>query len=151
MIRNACLITGNYRSINKIRIKLFEKKKKVKFWMKKYTNSFLKIIISTILFTLTPININYIRSFGSIFLMIQIVSGFILYLLHYCPNPLIFRSITNIIKNYKWSFRLIDKNKIWYLWFSRLQIIDNKNPIVEVAPIKIKTIIKVIRLNNTHE
>ena len=60
--------------------------------MKKYqnffnSNEFLKIIISTI-YLPTPININYIWNFGSIlgiFLIIQIVSGFILSI-HYCPN-----------------------------------------------------------------
>lgn len=87
--------------------------------MKKYqnffnSNEFLKIIISTI-YLPTPININYIWNFGSIlgiFLIIQIVSGFILSI-HYCPNiDIAFWSITNIIKdiNSGWLFRLIHIN-----------------------------------------
>ena len=87
--------------------------------MKKYqnffnSNEFLKIIISTI-YLPTPININYIWNFGSIlgiFLIIQIISGFILSI-HYCPNiDIAFWSITNIIKdiNSGWLFRLIHIN-----------------------------------------
>lgn len=65
------------------------------------SNEFLKIIISTI-YLPTPVNINYIWNFGSIlgiFLIIQIISGFILSI-HYCPNiDIAFWSITNIIKD----------------------------------------------------
>nr|AHC32076.1 cytochrome b [Apis andreniformis] len=87
--------------------------------MKKYTNffnsnDFLKMIMSTI-YLPTPMNINYMWNFGSIlgiFLMIQIVSGFILSM-HYCPNiDIAFWSITNIMKdmNSGWLFRLIHMN-----------------------------------------
>ena len=78
------------------------------------SNEFLKIIISTI-YLPTPVNINYIWNFGSIlgiFLIIQIISGFILSI-HYCPNiDIAFWSITNIIKdiNSGWLFRLIHIN-----------------------------------------
>ena len=65
------------------------------------SNEFLKIIISTI-YLPTPININYIWNFLSIlgiFLIIQIISGFILST-HHCPNiDIAFWSITNIIKD----------------------------------------------------
>nr|BBA74602.1 cytochrome b [Apis nigrocincta] len=87
--------------------------------MKKYqnffnSNEFLKMIMSTI-YLPTPMNINYMWNFGSIlgiFLMIQIVSGFILSM-HYCPNiDIAFWSITNIMKdmNSGWLFRLIHMN-----------------------------------------
>nr|BBC20702.1 cytochrome b [Apis nuluensis] len=87
--------------------------------MKKYqnffnSNEFLKMIMSTI-YLPTPMNINYMWNFGSIlgiFLMIQIISGFILSM-HYCPNiDIAFWSITNIMKdmNSGWLFRLIHMN-----------------------------------------
>nr|WDY83690.1 cytochrome b [Apis laboriosa]WDY83703.1 cytochrome b [Apis laboriosa] len=78
------------------------------------SNEFMKIIMSTI-YLPTPMNINYMWNFGSIlgiFLMIQIISGFILSM-HYCPNiDIAFWSITNIMKdmNSGWMFRLIHMN-----------------------------------------
>ncbi|NP_008093.1 cytochrome b (mitochondrion) [Apis mellifera ligustica] len=78
------------------------------------SNEFLKMIMSTI-YLPTPVNINYMWNFGSIlgiFLMIQIISGFILSM-HYCPNiDIAFWSITNIMKdmNSGWLFRLIHMN-----------------------------------------
>ena len=84
------------------------------------SNEILKIIISTIFFFClsTPININYIWNFLSIlgtFLIIQIISHYIILSTHYCPNiDIAFWSITNIIKdiNSSWLFRLIHINGV---------------------------------------
>nr|UEC47351.1 cytochrome b [Dolichoderus sibiricus] len=65
-------------------------------------NSMMKLMKSSILNLPTPININYLWNFGSLlgmFLMIQIISGFILSM-HYCPNMnLAFNSIIHITQN----------------------------------------------------
>nr|YP_009560368.1 cytochrome b [Dolichoderus sibiricus]QAA79731.1 cytochrome b [Dolichoderus sibiricus] len=65
-------------------------------------NSMMKLMKSSILNLPTPVNINYLWNFGSLlgmFLMIQIISGFILSM-HYCPNMnLAFNSIIHITQN----------------------------------------------------
>nr|YP_009868549.1 cytochrome b [Dolichoderus quadripunctatus]QKG63371.1 cytochrome b [Dolichoderus quadripunctatus] len=65
-------------------------------------NSMMKLMKSSITNLPTPININYLWNFGSLlgmFLMIQIISGFILSM-HYCPNMnLAFNSIIHITQN----------------------------------------------------
>nr|QGW36327.1 cytochrome b [Dolichoderus sibiricus] len=65
-------------------------------------NSMMKLMKSSIMNLPTPININYLWNFGSLlgmFLMIQIISGFILSM-HYCPNMnLAFNSIIHITQN----------------------------------------------------
>nr|YP_009905723.1 cytochrome b [Ochetellus glaber]QGW36340.1 cytochrome b [Ochetellus glaber] len=70
---------------------------------------------NTLLNLPTPSNISYLWNFGSLlgmFLMIQIISGFILSM-HYCPNTLLaFNSIIHIIQNvnYGWLMHNIHIN-----------------------------------------
>nr|ARX96664.1 cytochrome b [Eucera floralia] len=78
-------------------------------------NIYLKMFLYSMSMLPTPMNINMWWNFGSIlgmFLMIQIISGFILSM-HYCPNTeLAFESIIYIMKdvNYGWITRLIHMN-----------------------------------------
>nr|YP_010415143.1 cytochrome b [Ceratina smaragdula]URX52627.1 cytochrome b [Ceratina smaragdula] len=87
--------------------------------MKNYKITFKNIIFKMFFYSFiylpTPININLMWNFGSllgIFLMIQIMSGFILSM-HYCPNiNYSFDSIIHIMKNVNsgWMIRLIHMN-----------------------------------------
>lgn len=80
-----------------------------------YKNILLKIFFYSLTYLPTPININFIWNFGSIlgiFLLVQLISGFILSL-HYCPNiEYAFNRIIYIIKNVNsgWLTRLIHIN-----------------------------------------
>nr|ALO64599.1 cytochrome b [Nomada ruficornis] len=89
------------------------KKKMFNNYLKK--NNLLKIMILSLIKLPTPLSINMWWNFGSLlglFLIIQIISGFLLSM-HYCPNiDYAFNSIIHIIKdvNWGWLIRLIHMN-----------------------------------------
>nr|YP_010154749.1 cytochrome b [Thyreus decorus]QQX27984.1 cytochrome b [Thyreus decorus] len=78
-------------------------------------NNLMKMFFYSMIKLPTPLNINLWWNFGSmlgLFLMIQIISGFLLSL-HYCPNiELAFKMIIHIMKdiNNGWMIRLIHIN-----------------------------------------
>nr|YP_010154762.1 cytochrome b [Ceratina okinawana]QQX27997.1 cytochrome b [Ceratina okinawana] len=80
-----------------------------------FKNLILKMFFYSLIYLPTPLNINFMWNFGSMlgmFLMIQIISGFILSM-HYCPNVnYAFESIIHIMKNVNsgWMIRLIHMN-----------------------------------------
>nr|YP_010834293.1 cytochrome b [Melecta chinensis]WFP44661.1 cytochrome b [Melecta chinensis] len=79
------------------------------------SNIFTKMFIISILKLPTPMNINIWWNFGSmlgLFLMIQIITGFLLSM-HYCPNTdMAFNSVIHIMKdvNSGWLIRLMHMN-----------------------------------------
>nr|ALO64717.1 cytochrome b [Nomada goodeniana] len=89
------------------------KMKMFKNYLKK--NDLLKIMFLSMIKLPTPLSINMWWNFGSIlglFLVIQIISGFLLSM-HYCPNiDYAFNSIIHIMKdvNWGWLIRLIHMN-----------------------------------------
>lgn len=80
-----------------------------------FKNPLIKIIVNSLVFLPTPININYWWNIGSLLglaLIIQLISGIFLSI-HYCPSiDIAFNRVVLIIQdiNYGWIIRIIHSN-----------------------------------------